>query len=262
MCFPLLVKLEHAKQMVANVGHVGVLKWIEVGVSVPAFIQQIQSFKQGNIGSARLFSATYNFRDSDNKNKSLLIQSAWSQLVSLGCVFLGNITDVYAISSSKDLYVVNLTSANGSLGTITLDLAPPELLTKVSTLECKVTGTKGLTIATYPDNIYQEQTHLNPKVKTIEHGAFDPVSMFNLTLNAIQKRNDGDETMTQSSYFSDMFQHIRIFVLVESIHRSSLLRIPIRVLDVKKEIFKVVPNEVRPASTDQVEPHTDAGSNS
>jgi len=229
---PLLLTLNDAKRASTLIGHVGVIKWMEFCRFVPAFVHQIESFTKGHIGSINLLSATYTCIDT-GENRNAQINSALSQLVCLASAFLGNISEVHAYSKIRDTepttFIVNINSSQDDIAQLTLNFTTSTLI-KTSTLECKIVGTKGTTTATYPENIFTEQLIGQSKPKTNELGTFDQTFLTQMIRDIYSK--------TEVMYFTDLFQHVKTFIVVESIHRSCSSQQSISTLEVKKDIFK------------------------
>jgi len=226
---PVLGSTRQAQQAISLIGNTCTVRTIDLMKCVPCFL--LQTANAPNLGDLQLINVHYN-AVYGTASKKLQIISALSQLVCIATCFLGNVSQVHTFaktgpSTDMDVFTINVVSTREVIGHLSLSFSPEEHY-KSSHLQVCLFGSRGSSVSQYPLNTYTEtQEHGKPRVT--EMGA---CSLSDQILALIK-----DSLTQQKDHSTDIFVHIKNFIVVEAILRSKEAKRAIDCLDVKKDLF-------------------------
>jgi len=229
---------------------------------MPPFVYQHKEFAKGSIGDLEILEAhyiTFVKFDSDNEvNQYFRPIAALSHVVTIMCCFIKAVEEVHAFGSISsaaraqgvttfDIYTVNVISKTGQISKLTVHCSENTPASE-STLRCKLCGTKGTSIATYPDMTYVQHTHDKEPIKydllTPENTEFyfgkekeNTVIPYGCYANYISHFARAIAINQQDNTKTNVAQGLQTFVIIEAIWRSAVEKRSIKIKEIRNEIF-------------------------
>jgi len=224
----------------------------------PSFIRQYREFKNGTIGSIELLEASFISNidhGEDDVNTSFKPLEALSHVVTLMRCFVKNVDEVHAFgqvtarSQAKglnafDIFVVNVTSRKGQVAKLTIHCSE-QWHAAEPVMKCTLYGTKGTSTATYPEMVYTQDIGNGPERKDLlnsenaeyyfnrEKKMGIPYGCYANYLGHYAK----SIASQQNSYQVNIAQGLQTYVILEAIQRSCTQGVPIKIRDLKNEIY-------------------------
>jgi len=151
--------------------------------------------------------------------------------------------------TSFDIYTVNVISKNGEISKLTVHCSE-KTPAGDSVLRCKLCGTKGTSIATYPDLSYIQHIHNQDPLKVEflnqENVEFyfskkekdqKPIIQYGCYANYIGHFARAIASQQPDKTKINFVQGLQTLVIIEAIRRSAVEKRPIKVKDIRNELF-------------------------
>eukprot|EP01125_Pyxidicula_operculata_P019261 TRINITY_DN6970_c0_g1_i1.p1 TRINITY_DN6970_c0_g1~~TRINITY_DN6970_c0_g1_i1.p1 ORF type:complete len:1033 (-),score=263.11 TRINITY_DN6970_c0_g1_i1:220-3318(-) len=234
------------------------LRVVQISQVFPSFVRQHKDFRNNLIGELEMLDASFvgfiPFDEENKVNENFRPLEGLSHVVTIMRCFMKNIDEVHAVGSVSaisqslglkafDVFSVNCTTKKGLIAKLVVHCSQRKPAGEPE-LKCILYGSKGVSVATYPDMVYTYQTgdqvdrnDLNTadnsefyfnkeKNQKIPYGCYaNYISHFNKTIST-----------NTNSYEVNVQQGIQTYAIVEAILRSASQRKPIKVKDVKSEL--------------------------